>query len=67
MGHPRAGPTQPRSPLPHRSAKIEKQLGWSPSFEFDTGLAETVRWYVENEAWWQDIFEKKGELQVNWT
>lgn len=47
--------------------KIEKHLAWSPSIEFESGLAETVRWYVENEAWWSDVFERKGELQVSWS
>jgi dTDP-glucose 4,6-dehydratase len=46
--------------------KIEKQLGWAPSYEFEQGIAETVKWYVDNEAWWLDIFERKGELQTNW-
>ena len=46
--------------------KIEKQLGWSPTYEFESGIAETVQWYVDNEAWWVDIFERKGELQTNW-
>lgn len=47
-------------------SKIEDQLGWSPTMDFETALAETVVWYVENEAWWTDIFERKGELQVTW-
>ncbi len=34
--------------------------------DFETALAETVGWYVDNEAWWTDIFERKGELQVTW-
>jgi dTDP-glucose 4,6-dehydratase len=46
--------------------KIEAQIGWSPTVEFETGIAETVRWYVENEAWWQDILKRKGELVVDW-
>lgn len=46
--------------------KIEDQLGWKPSREFDAGLAETVQWYVDNEPWWKAIFDDKGELQVNW-
>ena len=32
-----------------------QELGWSPSAEFEGGLAETVRWYVENEWWWRPI------------
>lgn len=46
--------------------KIERELGWAPSVDFGDALAETVKWYVENEAWWVDIFDRKGELQINW-
>ncbi len=46
--------------------KIERELGWTPEVEFESGLAETVRWYVDNAAWWTDIFESKGELQIAW-
>ena len=31
--------------------KIEKELGWSPRESFETGMAKTVQWYLENEAW----------------
>jgi dTDP-glucose 4,6-dehydratase len=30
-------------------------LGWTPSAEFEQGLAETVQWYVQNEWWWRPI------------
>ena len=33
---------------------------------FESALADTVRWYVDNEPWWTDVFERKGELQINW-
>lgn len=46
--------------------KIERQLGWAPTYDFEVGIAETVQWYVDNESWWQDIFRRKGELQTNW-
>jgi dTDP-glucose 4,6-dehydratase len=39
------------------SAKISKDLGWKPRHDFDTGLANTVSWYVDNQAWWQPHFE----------
>jgi dTDP-glucose 4,6-dehydratase len=32
-----------------------RALGWSPAIDFDAGLAATVRWYQENEAWWRPI------------
>jgi len=37
-----------------------KALGWRPAMEWDTGIASTVRWYKENEAWWRPI--KTGEF-----
>ena len=36
-----------------------RALGWEPRRELEAGLAETVRWYRENRAWWEPI--KSGE------
>jgi dTDP-glucose 4,6-dehydratase len=36
------------------TAKLES-LGWAPKENFESGLAGTVRWYRENEAWWRPI------------
>ena len=33
------------------SSKIMRELGWSPSLEFEEGLAETAKWYLENGDW----------------
>ncbi|MFN0101810.1 MAG: dTDP-glucose 4,6-dehydratase [Bryobacteraceae bacterium] len=33
------------------SHKVERETGWKPRVEFETGLAETVRWYRENAPW----------------
>lgn len=33
------------------TAKIERDLGWRPKETFDTGLAKTVRWYLDNPEW----------------
>jgi dTDP-glucose 4,6-dehydratase len=33
------------------ASKIRRELGWSPGRAFDTGLAETVRWYVSHREW----------------
>jgi len=48
-------------------AKIEQQLGWGPSVEFERGLAETVAWFVDHRAWWEDILDRKGDLQIDWS
>ncbi len=35
--------------------KIERELGWRPKATFESGIRETVRWYLENEAWVRDV------------
>ena len=37
-----------------------RALGWAPRHDFQSGLAETVAWYTQNEAWWRPI--KSGEF-----
>ncbi len=34
--------------------KIHRELGWRPSTDFETGILQTIRWYVENKEWWAD-------------
>lgn len=40
---------------------IHKELGWQPSVTFEEGLAKTVAWYQQNEAWWKPLKEKNRE------
>ncbi|TIT48805.1 MAG: dTDP-glucose 4,6-dehydratase, partial [Mesorhizobium sp.] len=37
------------------ASKIERDLGWTPRESFDSGLARTVDWYLQNEWWWGPI------------
>jgi dTDP-glucose 4,6-dehydratase len=39
-----------------------KALGWTPSRDFETAMAETVSWYAKNEWWWRPI--KSGEFKA---
>ncbi|MDO5537660.1 MAG: GDP-mannose 4,6-dehydratase, partial [Desulfovibrionaceae bacterium] len=39
------------------ATRIRTELGWKPLETFETGLAATVRWYLENEAWWRPILD----------
>lgn len=34
--------------------KLEK-LGWKPTYNFETGIAQTIQWYLKNEDWWNQI------------
>ena len=40
------------------ATRIEQELGWRPQETFDTGIEKTVRWYLDNEAWWRPIVER---------
>ena len=35
--------------------KIHNELGWLPTTTFDDGIRKTIRWYLDNEAWWKNI------------
>jgi dTDP-glucose 4,6-dehydratase len=43
------------------SRKLKRHLGWEARITFERGIEETVRWYVENPAWWRRI--KSGEFK----
>ena len=48
--------------------KIRRELGWQPEVPFDRGIAETVRWYADNRAWWQPLLERAPvNEEVAWT
>lgn len=42
-------------------AKIHNELGWLPETKFADGIKKTIKWYLENESWWQPIIS--GEYQ----
>ncbi len=39
------------------ASRIGRDLGWKPRHTLETGLRDTVRWYLENRAWWQAILD----------
>lgn len=44
------------------AGKLKRELGWVPTESFESGLAKTVRWYLENPQWRESVQEKyKGE------
>ena len=40
--------------------KLEK-LGWKPTYTFETGIAQTIQWYLDNKEWWEQIIS--GDYQ----
>lgn len=43
------------------STKVEAELGWRQSVNFDLGLKETIDWYLANEGWWRSILTRGYE------
>ena len=40
--------------------RIRTELGWRPSVTVEEGLARTVQWYLDNDAWWQPLQDRQG-------
>lgn len=40
--------------------RIRDELGWQPSVTLDEGLRRTVRWFLDNPAWWQPLLARDG-------
>ncbi|MNH78005.1 dTDP-glucose 4,6-dehydratase 2 [compost metagenome] len=45
------------------ASKIAEDLGWVPSVSFEQGIEQTVRWYLENQTWWQDVLNARYATQ----
>lgn len=43
------------------SSKIQKELGWKPKYTFETGITETIQWYLDHQDWLETV--KSGEYQ----
>jgi dTDP-glucose 4,6-dehydratase len=43
------------------ATKIHRELGWKPAETFETGIRKTVRWYLDNQAWVQQV--QSGEYR----
>ncbi len=40
-------------------SKIKNEIDWSPASSIDDGLKKTVKWYIENQQWWQPLLKAK--------
>lgn len=41
------------------ASKIERELGWKPAYTFERGIRETVRWYLDHQAWVNEVKASK--------
>jgi dTDP-glucose 4,6-dehydratase len=49
------------------SSKIKNEINWSPKFNFDDALVQTVNWYIENKFWWAPLIDEKTLHPQPWT
>ncbi|MEE4208112.1 MAG: dTDP-glucose 4,6-dehydratase [Parvularcula sp.] len=40
------------------ATKLETELGWRAQYNFDTGIQQTIEWYLENRDWWEPLRAK---------
>lgn len=43
------------------ATKLKTELGWKPKYTFETGIEQTINWYLENQEWWENIIS--GDYQ----
>ena len=43
------------------ATKLRTELGWKPKYTFETGLKQTIDWYLESRSWWENILS--GDYQ----
>lgn len=51
------------------AAKIKNELGWVPSYQFESGIKKTIQWYLKHEEWWKRIIsgEYKTYYELQYT
>ncbi|QZY56304.1 dTDP-glucose 4,6-dehydratase [Crassaminicella profunda] len=37
------------------SSKIQNELGWKPRYDFEKGMKQTIKWYLDNKEWWKAL------------
>jgi dTDP-glucose 4,6-dehydratase len=47
--------------------KINRELGWAPSIDFDAGVWETIRWYAGNRSWWEPLRGVSPVVEDAWS
>ena len=42
------------------SSFAQRELDWKARKNFEHGLTETIKWYIDHESWWQPLLERAG-------
>lgn len=49
------------------STKLTTALGWQPLIPFEQGIRDTIKWYVDHRAWWEDLIQKLSIQEDQWS
>jgi dTDP-glucose 4,6-dehydratase len=52
--------------VPDRPGHDRRYLGWEPQWDFDAGLADTVRWYSAHREWWEPLRDRAPVEETAW-
>ncbi|MEV8521839.1 dTDP-glucose 4,6-dehydratase [Dyella marensis] len=45
------------------ASKLQRELGWTPSQTFESGIAQTVHWYLDNQAWVERVLDGSYRME----
>ena len=45
------------------ASKMKRELGWEPLYTFETGIEQTIQWYLANETWWRPLKQRGLDAQ----
>ncbi len=48
------------------ASRIQRELGWTPAVDWETGLADTVRWYADHRSWWEPLRDRAPVVESAW-
>ena len=49
------------------AGKLKSELGWVPAHDFESGIEATVRWYLDNQDWWQPLQQRYDRNRIGLT
>ncbi len=49
------------------STKLQEELGWTPTYSFETGIHSTIQWYIDNKAWMEAVTKQPAHAQFDAT
>jgi len=48
------------------AGRIQRELGWQPTVDWEGGLAATVRWYADHRSWWEPLRDRAPVVESAW-